>query len=98
MFTQTSVNIIGVISISAIILALNILLNEKQFYRKVFLTFCLVTLFIGMFMTQTRSSLIGLFLAGVIMFIKNKKQIFLLTMIFLIVVSATPFENRFFFL
>ena len=95
-FTQTSVNIIGVISISAIILALNILLNEKQFYRKVFLTFCLVTLFIGMFMTQTRSSLIGLFLAGVIMFIKNKKQIFLLTMIFLIVVSATPFENRFF--
>ncbi len=46
-------------------------------------------------MTQTRSSLIGLFLAGVIMFIENKKQLFLFTMFFLIIVAVTPFKDRF---
>jgi len=94
-FIQTPVNIVGVISIFAIILALNLLLNERMMYRKVFLAFCLLALFTGVFMTQTRSSLIGLFLAGVIMFIGNKKKIFLLTIFFLIIVAVTPFKDRF---
>jgi O-antigen ligase len=96
-FIQTPVNIIGVISIFAFILALNLLFSEKQLYRKVFLVFCVLALFIGVFMTRTRSSLIGLFLAGVIMLIGNKKQLFLLTMFFLIIIIATPFKNRFSF-
>jgi putative inorganic carbon (HCO3(-)) transporter len=96
-FFQTPVNIIGVISIFAIVLALNFLLYERQLYRKVFLAFCLLGLFIGVMMTQERSSLIGLFLAGIIMFIGNKKKIFLLTMFFLIIVAVTPFKNRFSF-
>jgi O-antigen ligase len=94
-FIQTPVNVIGVICIFAIILALNLLLSERQLYRKVFLAFCIFGLFMGVFMTQTRSSLIGLFLAGVIMFIENKKQIFLLTMFFLIIIVVTPFKTRF---
>lgn len=96
-FIQTPVNIIGVVSIFAIILALNFLLNERMMYHKVFLTFCLLALFIGVFMTQTRSSLIGLFLAGGIVLIGNKKKILIFILICFLLIVATPFQNRFSF-
>ncbi len=94
-FIQTPVNVIGVISIFAIFLAINLLCSERQLYRKVFLSFCLVTLFVGVFMTQTRSSLIGLFIAGVLMFSENKKIILIFTLTILIMIAVTPFKNRF---
>jgi O-antigen ligase len=96
-FIQTPVNIIGVISLFAIILALNLLFSERQVYRKVFLSFFLLTLFIGVFMTQPRSSFIALFLAGVIIFSNNRKNKFFFTFAILIVVVVTPFKNRFSF-
>jgi O-antigen ligase len=96
-FIQTPVNIVGVISIFAIVLAFNLFLSERQLYRKVLLAFCLLALSISVFMTQTRSSLVGLFLACIVMFIANKKQLFLFTTIFLIIVAVTPFKKRFSF-
>jgi len=57
-FAQASFNIIGVTSVFAFILGLNQLYNQKNLYLKTFLGFSLMTLFIGLLLSQMRSSII----------------------------------------
>jgi len=94
-FEQASVNIVGVITVFAFILTLNQLVNETHFYAKGFLAFLLITLFLGLLMTQTRSSLIGLFL-GVIYYLQsNKKWGFVFLILMLIMCATVPVKNRY---
>jgi len=70
-FVQTPVNVIGVISVFAIFLDLNQFSNERHLYRKVFLGFCFIALSMGVFLTQSRSTLIAICVGGIFFFIKK---------------------------
>lgn len=94
-FAQASVNIIGVTSVFSMILSLNNLLNETNFYRKIILIICFLSVFISLGLSQTRSALIPLCLAIIILFINNKKALVALLVIILISVSFSPLKSRF---
>ena len=76
-------------------LTLNNIFTDNHLYRRAFLLICLFSLSAATLLTQARGSLIGLFIAGGIMLIKNKKRIFIFTLIFLIIFVATPLRKRF---
>jgi len=94
-FTHISTNIVGFITVFAIILTLHNIFTDNHLYRRVFLIICLFSLLAATFLTQTRSSFVALFIAGGIMLIKSKKSIFIFTLILLIIFVATPLRKRF---
>ena len=94
-FTHISTNIVGFITVFAIILTLHNIFTDKHLYRRAFLIICLFPLSAATLLTQARSSFIALFIAGGIMLIKNKKSIFIFTLMFLIILVATPLRKRF---
>lgn len=93
-FTQLSVNIIGVIAVFAIFLALNHLRNENHLYPRVFLAFSLLVLFIGLLMTRSDASLLAIFLAGFFFFYKNKKWMLVFLILILMIGTISPWNNR----
>jgi len=94
-FAHASVNIIGVTSVFSMILSLNNLLNETNFYRKTILIVCFFLVFISLGLSQMRSAFIPLCLAIIILFINNKKALVALLVIILISVSFSPLKSRF---
>ena len=94
-FVQTPVNIIGIISIFAIFLALNNFNNERQLSHKIFFVGSLLVLTIGIFLTQSRSTLIAIFVGGFFFFFNDKKQLFVFISFFLIIIVLSPIRNRF---
>jgi len=94
-FTQLSVNIIGVIAVFAIFLALNHLRNENHLYLRVFLAFSLLVLFIGLLMTRSDASLLAIFLAGFFFFNKNKIWMLVFLILILMIGTISPWNNHF---
>jgi len=94
-FTHIPTNFVGFITLFSIILALHNIFTDNHLYRRVFLLICLFSLSAATLLTQARSSLIALFIAGSIMLIKNKKGMIVFTLIFLIIIIATPLRKRF---
>ena len=94
-FTHIPTNFVGFITVFAIILTLHNIFTDNHLYRRVFLIICLFSLSAATLLTQTRSSFVALFIAGGIMLIKNKKSIFIFTLIFLIIFVSTPLRKRF---
>jgi len=94
-FTHIPTNFVGFITLFAIMLTLHNIISDNHFYRKVFLIICLFSLSAATLLSQTRSSLIALFVAGSIMLIKNKKGMIIFTLVFLIIFVATPLRKRF---
>jgi len=107
---QASVNIVGVITVFAFVLTLNNLYNENNRYLKIVFVFILLTLFISLFLSHTRSSVIGLFLAVFIFIFNNesprhkrtgyfknhnKKLLIVCLSLFLIAIVISPLKNRF---
>jgi hypothetical protein len=93
-FVQTPVGVIGVMTVFAMILSLNNLLNETTRYWKIILIICFFLQFILLVLAQTRSSFIPFCLAVVILFINYKKALIALFGILLMVVSFIPLKTR----
>jgi O-antigen ligase len=94
-FAQASFNIIGVTSVFAFILGSNQLYNEKNLYLKTFLVFSLMTLFIGLLLSQTRSLIIALSFSIFVFFYKNKKWMSVFLSLVLMMFIISPVKNRF---
>ena len=94
-FPQASVNITGVITVFAFVLTLNNLYNENNRYLKIVFVFILLTLFISLLLSRTRSSVIGLFLAVCIFLFNNKKWLFVYLSLFLVAIIISPMKSRF---
>ena len=94
-FTHIPTNFVGFITLFSIILALHNIFADNHLYRRVFLLICLFSLSAATLLTQARSSLIALFIAGSVMLIKNIKGMMVFTLIFLIIIIATPLRKRF---
>ncbi len=95
LFTEIPTNLIGVITVFAIILSLHHFLTETYLYCKVILLICLFPLFAATFLTQARGTLIALPLAVILLFTKNKKALIALFGAILFVVAITPIKSRF---
>ena len=94
-FDQTSVNVIGIISVFAIFLTLNHFGNERQIYHKIFLVLCFIILSLGLAFTQSRSNFLAIFIGGLFFFINNKKRMFVFISCFIIIMAISPMRNRF---
>jgi O-antigen ligase len=81
-------------TVFAMILSLNNLLNETTRYWKIILIICFFLQFILLVLAQTRSSFIPFCLAVVILFINYKKALIALFGILLMVVSFIPLKTR----
>ncbi len=94
-FPQASVNITGVITVFAFVLTLNNLYNENNRYLKIVFVFILLTLLISLFLSHTRSSVIGLFLTVFIFPFNNKKWLFVYLSLFLVAIIISPMKSQF---
>lgn len=94
-FVQTPINIIGVISVFAIFLALNHFNNERHLYYKIFLIYSIFVLFVGVVLTQSRSTLLAICLSLIYFFNNNKKWTFVFLGMILIVIALSPAKRRF---
>jgi putative inorganic carbon (hco3(-)) transporter len=93
-FKEIHTDYIGFITIFAITLALNLLHNSKTLTSKLLFSTCIAILCVTTLLTQSRGSLIGLFIALVIScFINNKMIIFVIATI-LVIVSIPNMKNR----
>ena len=89
-FTQVSVNITGIISVFAFTLSLNNLFYEKHLHHKIISIIMLATLFIGLLMSQTRTSIVALFLSIFVLSFSNKKLGAVILSLLLIAFAIAP--------
>lgn len=93
---EIQINSIGIIVIFSIILCINLISSECNLYRKTLLFLSLFPLSLATLMTQTRSSILAIFLSFSILFYKKKKVLVLLFIVLLLIISVFPVKNRFF--
>ena len=96
-FQHIPTNFVGFVTLFAIILIFHHFITDNHAYRRAFLAICFFALAFATLLTQTRSSLIGLFLAGSLMLMNKKRNMFIFALILLIVIVATPLDKRFSF-
>lgn len=87
-------NHIGFITIPAITLALNVLLSKKELKSKLFFTVCIIILCVATLLTQSRGSLLGLFIAIVILCFINKRNVLFLAALTLLIVILPGMKER----
>jgi O-antigen ligase len=96
-FQHIPTDFVGFVTLFAIILILNHFSTDNHAYRRSILIICLFALLSATILTQSRSSLIALLLAGSIMLINKKRNMFIFMMILLTVIVSTPLGKRFSF-
>ena len=90
-------NLIGIITLPAIIFSLNIILTEKHLYCRIGSLICLVPLFAATILTQARSAFMATaFGINIYLIRKNKKMWLAFNSLLIIVFLITPIHNRFF--
>jgi len=95
LFTEIPTNLIGIITVFAIILSLHHLYSEIHLYRRAILIICLFPLFAATFLTQTRGTFLALALAIILLLSKKRKALIVFFGVILIVATMTPVKNRF---
>jgi len=93
-FVQTPTNLLGIITLFGIILGLYLLLTESRLSRKTVLLFCLLPLLAVTFLTQTRSNVIALAAALMLLFPIRKKAVLVLLGISLVLTAMTHHTYR----
>ena len=92
--SQHPINVIGAITGSGLLFALNQLYDEKHNWRRAAIIFCLFPLSGSIIVGQTRSVLLGIFLAGIIFFFRRKKMIIAFIGVILVIVAVSPLRDR----
>lgn len=94
-FVQVQTNSIGFAIIIALIFSLHQFSIEKILWRKAVLIACSFVLFLTMLLTQTRSYVLAIFLAVLILFSKKLKKLFVLMIVLLVGLTITNSKDRF---
>jgi O-antigen ligase len=97
LFIQTPVNIIGAISVFGISLSINLYYIESYMYQKLILGSSIIVLLVGILLSNTRSTMLGLFLMIIVLFFDNRKLMFGLIGAIFIIMTILPIKNRLFF-
>jgi O-antigen ligase len=93
--TELPVNMIGTLTISAIIFCQYFFVREHRFYMRIVIASCGFLTFMAIFLTQSRGTLVSLIItATILLFIKNKKIVpfFLIAMV--IVIISSPLKSN----
>ena len=99
-FQETSINIIGFVSIFALLLSVHLIPRTDLLYKKILLLISLTVTSIVTVMTLSFGTLLGMILSILVLFPKNKKIVFL-TFLLLAIVSViitlkfSPAKSRF---
>jgi len=94
-FTEVPINFIGSITITAMIIGLNILYQEHNKFRRMLFVACLITIFTATILTQSRGTLIAMIIAiACELFIKNKKIILVFFLIIVGFLMINFFQQR----
>ena len=99
-FQETSINIIGFVSIFALLLSIHLIPRTDLLYKKILLLISLTVTSIVTVMTLSFGTLLGMILSILVLFPKNKKIVFL-TFLLLAIVSViitlkfSPAKSRF---
>jgi O-antigen ligase len=92
---ELQTNLMGVVCLFAVVLALHHLSLKPELPARIISAFCLFWCTLAVLMTQTRSALLGMILASLVLFAKYKKVIVSLLVIFALLIALTPLKNRF---
>jgi len=98
-FQETSINIIGYVSIFALLLSIHLLPRTDLLYRKILLFISLIVTSVVTVMTVSLGTLLAMIISILILFPKNKKIVILVSLLLATVLVITtlrfiPAENR----
>ncbi|MDD5451813.1 MAG: O-antigen ligase family protein [Desulfovibrionales bacterium] len=93
-FTEIPINIIGIVTLFAIILSLYLFRQLTNGYRKTFLVICLIITSLATLLTQTRGTLLAMVFSLTILSLKNKKVLVVFTVSLLIAIAFLPVSHR----
>jgi len=92
---EIPVNLIGITTVCALVLSLHHSLSNENLYNKAVSLVCVVPLFFVTFLTQTRSTLVAVILASIVLLFNRRKVMVIFFGMILIVAIMTPVKNRF---
>lgn len=93
-FTEIPINIIGIVTLFAIILSLYLFRQKTNIYRKTSLVICLIITSLATLLTQTRGTLLAMVFSLTILSLKNKKVLMVFTVSLLIAIAFLPVRHR----
>lgn len=93
-FTEIPINIIGIVTLFAIILSLQYLREKITIYRKTLLAICLIVTSLATLLTQTIGTLLAIVFSLPILFLKNKKTVVIFIMFLLVAMIFLPVRHR----
>lgn len=93
-FTEIPINIIGIVTLFAIILSLQYLRGKITIYRKTLLAICLIVTSLATLLTQTIGTLLAIVFSLPILFLKNKKTVVIFIMFLLVAMIFLPVRHR----
>jgi len=94
-FRETNTNLIGIMTLFAIILSVNLFSNKLHLSQRIILSLCILVLTMATVLTQTRSNLVAMGIAFTVLVIKNKKLLFTFFLLLIAIILFTPFKERF---
>ena len=95
-FSEIPTNQIGLLTVFAIILCLHHFRGALGFWRKMGFIALACPPAVATFMTQTRSAMVAIFLAILVLLSQQKKLLVMFLFLFLLLVTVLPVGNRFF--
>lgn len=94
-FPETSPNILSLMLLPAVILSLNCTLQSGTWGRKILFMVAFFITMISLFLTQTRSTFLGLILAVCILLLKDVKKLLIVILGILVIAGIMPGKDRF---
>jgi len=91
---ETPTNLIGVVTLFAMILSTRLFADESGRQRRIALIVMVVPMLLVTILTQTRSNFVAMFVLVPILFYRKRKLLISLIVLLLIIVFASPVKNR----
>ena len=88
-FQETSINIIGFVSIFALLLSVHLLSRTGILYKKILLLISLIVTSIVTILTLSMGTLLGMILSLLVLFAKNKKAVLLASLLIVTILVMT---------
>ncbi len=95
-FDQIPCNRISMVAAFAILLCLHLLFTKIRWSYIIVLLFCLIPLSAATILTQTRGTMVAMFLGLIILFFRYKRAMLAFLGVMLIAVATTPIKDRLF--
>jgi O-antigen ligase len=87
-------NIVGISTLFAMLLSIYQLTKERIAYRKIILAICLCATVIATLATQTRGTILAMFVSLLLSFPKNKKTLTVIILFLVIAILLMPVKSR----